>query len=141
MNLQQHNRYVYLYQPKAGILLLSDALQVLYALPRSQRLCPPGQWLNCFPRAEQMRLKLAFTALAMAHTQESLQFSLKLNSHSYSGEYRYTEHQLCNVSISKQRFICGRVTPIWNPRPRLPASHPQSAYWSAHQAVGISPHD
>lgn len=138
MNLKQHNRYVYLYQPKAGILLLSDALQVLYALPRSQRLCPPSRWLNCFSQADQMRLKLAFTALAMAHHEEPLKLSLKMDSQSCNGEYRYAEHQLCNVAINKQRFICGRVTPIWNPRPGLPASHQQFAYWSERQAGGIS---
>lgn len=128
---EAHTPYVYLYQADSGILLLSDSLQALYSLPQNQRLCPPRRWLNCFSSTDQRRLKHAFNALLLANDNDQLQLSLRLNSFSSQGARRPVEHQLCVVLINSVRFICGRVSPIWNPPVRHPASHRQSVYWSA----------
>jgi len=140
MDARQTSPYVYLYQPQHGVLLLSNALQAFYNLPNQQRLCPPLRWFNCHGPESQQQLKQAFAALCFANDDNRLQLTLKLNSHTIDGQSRPVEHKLCMVLINEQRFICGRVAPIWNPRlsRRHRAIHWQSVYSSAPPSHGIS---
>lgn len=127
MITQRTTRLVYLYQPQLGILLLSRDLQAFYALPAQQRLCPPMTWFSCHSLGSQQQLKQAFAALCFANDDNRLQLRLKLSSQTVSGRQHPVEHHLCMVLIDQQRFICGQVCPIWNPRAHHRASHRQFA--------------
>lgn len=131
--MQQHSpsTLVYLYHPDNGILLMSRALQVFYALPTEQRLSPPGRWLNCHLPESRRQLKHAFAALCFANHDQRLILALKLRARSYAGQRHATEHRLCTVLINQQQFICGQVSPIWHPVGQRPTSYQQSAYSSA----------
>lgn len=122
---------VYLYHPDTGVLLMSRALQQLYALPNEQRLSPPKRWFNCHPPEAQRQLQHAFAALCFANDDNRMKLALKLHSTSCSGQHHNVEHRLCMVVINEQRFICGQVSPIWNPHCHRPANYRQSACWSA----------
>lgn len=129
---------VYLYHPHTGVLLMSRALQHLYALPVEQRLSPPKRWFNCHPPESQRQLRHAFAALCFANDDNRMTLALKLTSTNCRGQLCAVEHRLCMVTINEQRFICGRVSPIWNPHCHRPASYQQSAYWSARPFREIS---
>lgn len=127
-----YHSLVYLYHPDSGILLMSRALQRFYALPAEQRLSPPKRWFKCHPPESQRQLRHAFAALCFANDDNRMTLALKLSSFSCSGQQYEVEHRLCMVVINKKRFICGRVSPIWNPHCHRPASYQRSACWSAH---------